>query len=151
MTILECILDWAKTAGIEANPYNNSILFPAEGENGRWAARLTAIEEDDMLFIVTAYPFPIAEHLRIDAALALADITSRLKAGAFYADQEDGQINFRIGQKICKGEERAAWVEEWISTAMTVTDSYYAKMKELADFEEPEFEEPSDEEPKFEF
>lgn len=132
MTILESILQWAKTAAVPVTPEDGSILFPVEGKNGSWLAKVSALEEDDLLFIVTAYPFHVSETARLAAAVTLAEITSQIKLGAFYLDHADGQINFRLGQKICSGEERAQWVAEWIMIAMQVTDSYYSKMTALA-------------------
>ena len=132
MTILECMLQWAESVGIQVNTDGNNLLFPVDGENGSWLARVSALEEDGLLFIVTAYPFHVVGDARLDAAIALAEITSQLKLGAFYIDQANGQINFRLGQKIPSGEVRLQWVADWIMTAMSVTDGYYRKMMALA-------------------
>jgi|GEM_PF-3282196 len=132
MTILECMLQWAESVGIQVSADGNNLLFPVDGETGSWLARVTAMDEDGLLFIVTAYPFQVAEHARLNASVALAEITSQLKLGAFYMDHTNGQINFRLGQKIPDGEVRLQWVADWIMTAMNVTDGYYRKMMALA-------------------
>jgi len=132
MTILECMLQWAESVGIQAKADGNNLLFPVNGENGSWLTRVSAMEDDDLLFIVTAYPFHVADSSRLSAAVTLAEITSQLKMGAFYMDHADGQINFRLGQRIPDGEVRLQWVSDWIMTAMNVTDGYYRKMMALA-------------------
>ena len=126
------MLQWAERTGVEVQRENGSILFPVNGESGSWLAKASAFEEDDLLFILTAYPFHVAEKGRADAMTALAEITSQLKAGAFYMDPADGHINYRLSQQIPGGEDREAWVERFILVAMNVTDLYYRKMMALA-------------------
>ena len=128
MKILEIMLAWAKKAGVEVKQEEESIYFPVNGDNGSWFARVSALEEDGVVFIVTAFPFQVAEERRTETAVALGKITSQLKMGAFYVDMEDGQINFRLSQKIGSEEEIEQWVSELIILAMKVTDSYYRRM-----------------------
>ena len=132
MSLLEEILEWAKKQEIQFQKEEESILFSVNGDNGSWYARVTALEEDDMIFIVTAYPFQVAEVAREKTAVALGKITSQLKMGALYIDVEDGQINFRISQKVSTDERRDAWIEEFIMLAMRATDTYYRKMMSFA-------------------
>ena len=132
MTIETGMLNWAEQAGVEVQTERGSILFPVNGESGSWLAKVNAFEEDNMLFILTAYPFHVAEKGRANAMAVLADITSQLKMGAFYMDLADGQINYRLGQQIPDGEERQAWIERFILVAMNVTDMYYRKIMALA-------------------
>lgn len=132
MTIETAMLKWAERTGVEVQVENESILFPVNGESGSWLAKVSAFEEDDLLFILTAYPFHVAEKGRTDAMTALAEITSQLKVGAFYMDPADGHINYRLGQQIPGGEDREAWIERFILVAMNVTDMYYRKMMALA-------------------
>lgn len=132
MTIEEGMLKWAENAKVTVKTNQGQLLFPVEGECGSWLARVNAIEEDDLLFIVTAYPFQVAESARADAMVALAEMTSQMKLGAFYMDPSDGQINFRLGQKIPSGEERESWIGDWIMVAMQVTDTYYRRIMALA-------------------
>lgn len=132
MKLLECMVEWAKQVGIEIKQEEESIFFPVNGENGSWFARVSALEEDSIVFIVTAYPFQIEEKKRMETAAALGKITSQLKMGAFYIDLADGQINFRLSQKIGSTEEKGEWVSNFIMLAMSVTDSYYRKMMGFA-------------------
>ena len=132
MRLLECMLEWAKQVEIQIKQEEDSIFFPVNGDNGSWFAKVSALEEDEIVFIVTAYPFQIAEERRMETAAALGKITSQLKMGAFYIDMEDGQINFRLSQKISSKEEMGEWVSELIMLAMSVTDSYYRKMMGFA-------------------
>ena len=132
MTIEAGMLNWAEQAGVEAQAEKGSILFPVNGGSGSWLAKVSAFEEDNMLFVLTAYPFQVAEKGRVDAMIALAEITSQLKMGAFYMDFADGHINYRLGQQIPEGEERAEWIERFIMVAMNVTDEYYRKIMALA-------------------
>ena len=132
MKLLDCMTEWAKQVDVQVKIEEESIFFPVNGDNGSWFARVSALEEDDIIFIVTAYPFQIARERRLEAAAALNKITSQLKMGAFYIDLEDGQINFRLSQKIGSKEEKGQWVSELIMLAMKVTDSYYRKMMGFA-------------------
>lgn len=132
MKLLDYITQWAENVGIQAAPKEDSILFPVNGENGSWYARVSAIEEDDVVFVVTAYPFQVAENARTKTAVALSTMTSQLKMGAFYIDPEDGQVNFRLSQRIPKGEDRGQWIGELIMLTMNVTDSYYRKIMSFA-------------------
>lgn len=132
MKIVETMMVWAKKAGVEVKQEEESIYFPVNGDNGSWFARVSALEEDGVVFIVTAFPFQVAEERRIETAVALGKITSQLKMGAFYVDMEDGQINFRLSQKIGSEEEIEQWVSELIMLAMKVTDSYYRRMMGFA-------------------
>lgn len=132
MTIEAGMLRWAEQAGVQAQIERGSILFSVNGESGSWLAKVNAFEEDGMLFILTAYPFHVAEKGRVNAMAALAEITSQLKMGAFYMDPTDGHINYRLGQQLPDGEERQAWIERFIMIAMNVTDVYYRKIMALA-------------------
>lgn len=128
MKLLETIIEWAKQTGIQIKQEEESIYFPVNGDNGSWFARVSALEEDGVVFIVTAFPFQVAEERRLETAATLGKITSQLKMGAFYIDMEDGQINFRLSQKITSEDEVEQWVRELIMLAMKVTDSYYRRM-----------------------
>ena len=132
MKLLETMVAWAKKTGIQVKQEEKSIYFPVNGDNGSWFARVSALEDDDVIFIVTAFPFQVAEERRLETAAALGKITSQLKMGAFYIDMEDGQINFRLSQKIGSEEEKEQWVSELIMLAMQVTDSYYRRMMGFA-------------------
>lgn len=132
MRLLDEILQWAETEQIEVKKEEEGILFPVNGDNGNWYARVGALEEDDIIFVVTAYPFHVAESARAKTALALGKITSQLKVGAFYMDEEDGQINFRLSQKISTKEYREVWIREFIMLAMKATDNYFKKMMSFA-------------------
>lgn len=132
MKLLETIIDWADKTGIEIKQEEESIYFPVNGDNGSWFARVSALEEDGVIFIVTAFPFQVAEERRTETAIALGNITRQLKMGAFYIDMNDGQINFRLSQKIGSEEEMEQWVSELIILAMKVTDSYYRRMMGFA-------------------
>ena len=132
MKLLETMVAWAKKTGIQVKQEEESIYFPVNGDNGSWFARVSALEDDDVIFIVTAFPFQVAEERRLETAAALGKITSQLKMGAFYIDMEDGQINFRLSQKIGSEEEMEQWVSELIMLAMQVTDSYYRRMMGFA-------------------
>ena len=131
MKLLETMIDWAAKTGIEIKQEEESIYFPVNGDNGSWFARVSALEEDGVIFIVTAFPFQVAQERRAETAIALGNITRQLKMGAFYIDMDDGQINFRLSQKIVS-EEVEQWVNELIMLAMKVTDSYYRKMMGFA-------------------
>jgi len=132
MKLLETMVAWAKKTGIQVKQEEESIYFPVNGDNGSWFARVSALEDDDVIFIVTAFPFQVAEERRLETAAALGKITRQLKMGAFYIDMEDGQINFRLSQKIGSEEEMEQWVSELIMLAMQVTDSYYRRMMGFA-------------------
>ena len=132
MTIESAMERWAKKAGVVTQAEKGSILFSVNGESGSWLAKAMAFEEDNLLFILTAYPFQVSEKGRADAMIALAEITSQLKIGAFYMDSEDGHINYRLGQQIPEGEDREEWIERFIMVAMNVTDEYYRKIMTLA-------------------
>lgn len=132
MKLLETMVAWAKKTGIQVKQEEKSMYFPVNGDNGSWFARVSALEDDDVIFIVTAFPFQVAEERRLETAAALGKITSQLKMGAFYIDMGDGQINFRLSQKIGSEEEMEQWVSELIMLAMQVTDSYYRRMMGFA-------------------
>ena len=132
MTIEAAMKRWAEEAGVVTQEENGSILFSVNGESGSWIAKTIAFEEDNLLYVLTAYPFQVAEKGRTAAMAALGEITSQLKVGAFYMNPEDGHINFRLGQQIPEGEERAEWIERFIMVAMNVTDEYYRKIMALA-------------------
>lgn len=132
MKLLETMVAWAKKTGIQVKQEEESMYFPVNGDNGSWFARVSALDDDDVIFIVTAFPFQVAEERRLETAAALGKITSQLKMGAFYIDMGDGQINFRLSQKIGSEEEMEQWVSELIMLAMQVTDSYYRRMMGFA-------------------
>ena len=132
MTIEAAMKRWAEEAGVATQAENGSILFSVNGESGSWIAKAIAFEEDNLLYVLTAYPFQVSEKGRADAMAALAEITSQLKVGAFYMDPEDGHINYRLGQQIPEGEDREEWIERFIMVAMNVTDEYYRKIMTLA-------------------
>ena len=132
MSLLDEIIQWAEEEKIQFKREEEGILFPVNGDNGSWYARVSALEEEDMVFIVTAYPFHVAEGAREKTAVELGKLTSHLKMGAFYIKMEDGQINFRISQKVSTDEHRAVWVREFILLAMNATDSYFRKMMGFA-------------------
>ena len=132
MKLLETIIDWAKQTKVEIKQEEESIYFPVNGDNGSWFARVSALEEDGVIFIVTAFPFQVAEERRTETAIALGNITRQLKMGAFYIRVEDGQINFRISQKISTEANRDIWIREFILLAMNATDSYFRRMMGFA-------------------
>ena len=132
MSILDAVLQWAEEQQIKYKREEDGILFPVSGENGNWYTRVCALEEQQMLFIVTGYPFRVPEGAREKTAVELVNITSQLKMGAFYMNMEDGQINFRICQKISTEVHRSMWIQEFIILAMKLTDMHFKKMKGLA-------------------
>lgn len=132
MSLLDEILQWAEEEKIQFKREEEGILFPVNGDNGSWYARVSALEEEQMVFIVTAYPFHVAEGAREKTAVALGQLTSQMKMGAFYIRVEDGQINFRISQKISTEANRDIWIREFILLAMNATDSYFRKMMGFA-------------------
>lgn len=132
MKLLKTVIEWADKAGVQVKQEEESIFFTVTGDNGSWFARVSALEEDGVVFIVTAFPFQISEERRLETAAALGKITSQLKMGAFYMDIDDGQINFRLSQKVVSEDDAEDWVNELITLAMTVTDAYYRKMMGFA-------------------
>ena len=132
MELLDYVLKWVNEEKIEIKREEEGIVFSVNGDNGSWYARVSVMEEEQILFIVTAYPFQVPERMRTKAVVALGNITSKLKMGAFYMDMEDGQINFRLSQKISLGEESEIWMKELIMLAMKVTDAYFRDMMKLA-------------------
>ena len=132
MKLLKTVIEWADKAGVQVKQEEESIFFTVTGDDGSWFARVSALEEDGVVFIVTAFPFQISEERRLETAAALGKITSQLKMGAFYMDIDDGQINFRLSQKVVSEDDAEDWVNELITLAMTVTDAYYRKMMGFA-------------------
>ena len=131
MTITDSISRWAEESGLEAKVIEGSILFPVENGDVSWIARVTALEEDAMIYIVTAYPFDISEEKRVDVMKEINKINVQLKMGTFYIENEDGQVNFRLGQWVTDGENRDKWVNELIFIAMNVTGSYYKMFMDI--------------------
>ena len=134
MTILEHILQWAEKNSLFVQKSEVDIIFQSDGDAGSWLSRVRAIEEDGMIFILSAYPFQVAPENRAEAALFLGELNSNIKLGCFYLDPDDGQINFRLGQFLwpMEYEETAQRVENMIMLAMSVMNSYYRKMMALA-------------------
>ena len=132
MNLLDCILKWAKEGNLDVKKEEDGIIFHVNGKSGSWYARVGGIEDEKILFVVTAYPFQVTESERLKAAISLMEITSQLKMGAFYIDMEDGQINFRLSQIIFDLENEADRIQDLIMLAMSVTDTYYKKIMKLA-------------------
>lgn len=130
MNLLDYILKWAKEGNLDVKKEEDGIIFHVNGNSGSWYARVGGIEDEKILFVVTAYPFQVTESERLKAAISLMEITSQLKMGAFYIDMEDGQINFRLSQIIFENEEER--IQDLIMLAMSVTDTYYRKIMKLA-------------------
>jgi hypothetical protein len=138
--IFEKILQWASEQQLLIRPGEDDIVFQVNGQSGSWISRAKAMEEDGMIFVLSAYPFAVPPEKRAEVALALNEISSNLKLGIFYLDEEDGQINFRLGQFLWPEEEEETdqRVRNIIMLAMGTTDNYYQKMLELAGEEEEE-------------
>ncbi|MBE6008118.1 MAG: YbjN domain-containing protein [Lachnospiraceae bacterium] len=133
MNISDSISRWAESSGLEAKVIEGSILFPVENGDVSWIARVTALEEDGMVYIVTAYPFDVTEEKRVDVMKKINEINIQLKMGTFYIDNDDGQVNFRLGQWVTDGESRDRWVSELIFIAMNVTGTYYKMFMDMAE------------------
>ena len=133
-TVFEHVLQWAQEQQLLTTQGEDDIVFQVNGRDGSWISRVKAIEEDGLIYILCAYPFHVVQSRRAQAALALDRISSELKLGVFYLDQEDGQINFRMGQFIwpLDPEETAQRVQNLIMLAMSVADNYYRRMLALA-------------------
>ena len=138
--IFEKILQWAKEQQLLIRQGEDDIVFQVNGQSGSWISRVKAMEEDGMIFVLSAYPFSVPPEKRAEVALALNEISSNLKLGIFYLDEEDGQINFRLGQFLWPEEEEETdqRVRNIIMLAMGTTDNYYQRMLELAGEEEEE-------------
>lgn len=134
MTLFNHILQWAENRSLLIQQDDDNIVFQTDGQAGSWISRVKVMEEDGMIFILSAYPFHVAQERREAAALALGEITSGLKLGTFYLDEEDGQINFRLGQFLwpTDEEETTQRVNNMIMLALSVVDTYYRKMLALA-------------------
>ena len=137
MTIYEHILQWANDKNLRFQQSEQDIVFFSNGQIGDWISRVRAIEEDGMIFVLSAYPFYVDPEDREAAALALCEINCTLKTGTFYLDPEDGQINFRLGQFLwpTNDEETAQRVDYLIMLAMGAMDAYYQTMLDIADEE----------------
>ena len=134
MTIFEQTLQWAKEQQLLIQQGEDYIDFQVNGQAGSWMSRVKALEEDGMVFVICAYPFRVANGKRAEAALALDDITRELKLGTFYIDEEDGQINFRLGQFLWPVDEAETnrRLRNLIMLAVSVADTYYQKILALA-------------------
>ena len=134
MIIFEKILQWAKEQQLLIQQGEDDIVFQVNGHFGSWISRAKALEEDGMLLVLCAYPFLVPPEKRAAAALALGEISSNLKLGTFYLDEEDGQINFRLSQFLWPDDEAETEqrVKTLIMLAVSTADSYYQKMLELA-------------------
>ena len=134
MTIFEQTLQWAKEQQLLIQQGEDYIDFQVNGQAGSFLSRVKALEEDGMVFVICAYPFRVAKEKRAEAALALDDITRELKLGAFYIDEEDGQINFRLGQFLWPVDEAETnqRLRNMIMLAVSVADTYYQKILALA-------------------
>ena len=134
MTIFEQTLQWAKEQQLLIQQGEDCIDFQVNGQAGSFLSRVKALEEDGMVFVICAYPFRVAKEKRAEAALALDDITRELKLGVFYIDEEDGQINFRLGQFLWPVDEAETnqRLRNMIMLAVSVTDTYYQKILALA-------------------
>ena len=134
MTIIEHIQQWAQKNNLLVQTSEIDIIFQTDGDAGQWISRARAIEEDGMIFVLSAYPFHVAPEKRAAAALTLGEINSNIKLGSFYLDPADGQINFRLGQFLwpMEDEETAQRVENMIMLALSITNNYYRKMMALA-------------------
>ena len=134
MTIFEQTLQWAKEQQLLIQQGEDYIDFQVNGQAGSFLSRVKALEEDGMVLVICAYPFRVAKEKRAEAALALDDITRELKLGAFYIDEEDGQINFRLGQFLWPVDEAETnqRLRNMIMLAVSVTDTYYQKILALA-------------------
>lgn len=134
MTIFEQTLQWAKEQQLLIQQGEDYIDFQVNGQAGSFLSRVKALEEDGMVLVICAYPFRVAKEKRAEAALALDDITRELKLGAFYIDEEDGQINFRLGQFLWPVDEAETnqRLRNMIMLAVSVADTYYQKILALA-------------------
>ena len=134
MTIFEQTLQWAKEQQLLIQQGEDYIDFQVNGQAGSWMSRVKALEEDGMVLVICAYPFRVANGKRAEAALALDDITRELKLGTFYIDEEDGQINFRLGQFLWPVDEAETnrRLRNLIMLAVSVADTYYQKILALA-------------------
>ncbi|MBP0981642.1 MAG: YbjN domain-containing protein [Oscillospiraceae bacterium] len=134
MTIFEQTLQWAKEQQLLIQQGEDYIDFQVNGQAGSFLSRVKALEEDGMVFVICAYPFRVAKEKRAEAALALDDITRELKLGAFYINEEDGQINFRLGQFLWPVDEAETnqRLRNMIMLAVSVADTYYQKILALA-------------------
>lgn len=138
MIIYDKILQWAGEQKLLIQQGEDDIVFQVNGQSGSWLSRVKALDEDGMIFVLCAYPFAVPEDYRADAALELDEISSNLKLGTFYLDENDGQINFRLAQFLWPDDEAETErrVRNIIMLAMNVTDTYYEQMMELAAEEE---------------
>lgn len=134
MSMFELILRWAREQQLLVQQGEDDIVFQVNGQSGSWISRVKTLEEDGMIFVLCAYPFRVSPEKRAEAALVLDEISSQLKLGTFYLDEEDGQINFRLGQFLwpydeAETDQRARNI---IMLAMSTADSYYQRMLALA-------------------
>lgn len=134
MSMFEMILQWAREQQLLVQQGEDDIVFQVNGQSGSWISRVKAMEEDGMLFLLSAYPFRVPPEKRAQAALALGEISGNLKLGAFYLDEESGQISFRLGQFLWPEDEAETdrRLRNIIMLAMSATDSYYQRMLALA-------------------
>lgn len=134
MSIFELILRWAEEQQLLVRQGEDDIVFQVNGQSGSWLSRAKAIEEDGLLLLLSAYPFRVPPEKRAEAALALDEISARLKLGTFYLDEEDGQISFRLSQFLWPDDEAETdrRVRAIILLAMHTTDAYYRKLLALA-------------------
>lgn len=135
--IFDKILQWAREQQLLIQQGEDDIVFRVNGQSGSWISRAKALEEDGMIFLLSAYPFQVPAEKRAKVALALDEISSNLKIGAFYLDEEDGQINFRLGLFLWPEDEEETdrRVRNIIMLAMSVTDTYYQRIQELVEEE----------------
>lgn len=134
MTLWNHVLQWAENRSLLIQRGETDIVFQTDGQAGSWISRVKVMEEDGMIFVLSAYPFHVAPERRSAAALALDEFTSGLKMGTFYLDKEDGQINFRLGQFLWPEDDvqTAQRVNNMIMLSLGVVDAYYRKMMALA-------------------
>lgn len=134
MRVFEMVLRWAEEQRLLVQQGEDDIVFQVNGQSGSWLSRVKALEEDGMLLVLSTYPFRMPPEKRAEAALMLNKISSCLKLGTFYLDEEDGQISFRLSQFLWPEDEAetARRTENIIMLAMGTTDAYYRQMLTLA-------------------
>lgn len=134
MRMFEMILRWAEEQQLLVQRGEDDIVFWVNGQSGSWLSRAKVLEEDGMVLLLSAYPFRVPPETRVETALALGTVNSRLKLGAFYLDPEDGQISFRLSQFLwpCDETEMDQKIRDLILLAMYTTDAYYPRMLALA-------------------
>ncbi len=108
-----------------------TIKFGVRGDDLEMDFRIKIQPEGEFIYLSSVMPYTVAEDKRVEVAMAVCAVNSKLVAGNFDFDLRSGRVIFRIGQSYMGSDISEEALGRLITISTNIIDDYNEKFMGL--------------------